>query len=239
MASLGEELRKQREIRQISLREISDATKISIRFLEGIERNDFSHLPGGQFTKGFIRAYARHVGIDSEKMIEAYDEELHRQDEEARTARDGEPREGLGWKTSYTVVLAAVGSLILLVALAVWVVTVLRSPAKSQSRDAAAGSSQAAGSHSPAPATDQAPPPEAPFSMQLSCLSPVTARVTCDGQLAYEGELQAGDLRSAKCQGELKVTMGDQLALTVNRGSPAAAPSNTAEQPPAAGGEPR
>lgn len=55
--------------------------------------------------------------------------------------------------------------------------------------------------------------------MQLTCLAPVTAKVTCDGQLAYEGELQTGDLRSEKCQGELKITMGEQLALTVRRGS--------------------
>lgn len=74
MATLGEELRKQRELRQVSLREISDATKINIRFLEALERNDFTHLPGGQFNKGFIRAYARYIGIDAERMIDAYEE---------------------------------------------------------------------------------------------------------------------------------------------------------------------
>lgn len=80
MASLGEELRRQRELRQISLREISDATKINIRFLEALERNDFRHLPGGQFNKGFIRAYSRHIGVDPERLVDAYMEEMHRQD---------------------------------------------------------------------------------------------------------------------------------------------------------------
>ena len=80
MASLGEELRRQRELRQITLREISDATKINIRFLEALERNDFRHLPGGQFNKGFIRAYSRHIGIDPEQLVDAYLAELQRQD---------------------------------------------------------------------------------------------------------------------------------------------------------------
>src|SRR5213594_1584151 len=80
MASFGEELRRQRELRSISLLEISDATKINIRFLEALEQNDFKHLPGGQFNKGFIRAYARHLGVDGEEMVDAYLLETRRQE---------------------------------------------------------------------------------------------------------------------------------------------------------------
>ena len=58
MANFGEELKRQRELRAIGLREIADATKINMRFLESLENNDFKHLPGGQFNKCFIRAYA-------------------------------------------------------------------------------------------------------------------------------------------------------------------------------------
>src|SRR5437867_1567365 len=72
MPSFGEELRRQRELRGVSLREIADATKINIRFLEALEADDFTHLPGGQFNKGFIRAYARHIGISAEEMVSAY-----------------------------------------------------------------------------------------------------------------------------------------------------------------------
>ena len=55
LASFGEELRREREIRSISLKEIADATKISKRFLEAIERNDHRTLPAPVFTRGFIR----------------------------------------------------------------------------------------------------------------------------------------------------------------------------------------
>jgi cytoskeleton protein RodZ len=84
MPSFGEELRRHRELRSISLREIADATKINIRFLESLENNDFTHLPGGQFNKGFIRAYARHIGLEGEGMVDAYLLEMRRQEEAER-----------------------------------------------------------------------------------------------------------------------------------------------------------
>src|SRR6185503_3055279 len=70
--SFGEELRREREIRGISLKEISDATKISKRFLEALERNDHTTLPAPVFTRGFVREYARYVGLNSEEMVNRY-----------------------------------------------------------------------------------------------------------------------------------------------------------------------
>jgi hypothetical protein len=72
LASFGEELRREREIRGISLKEISDATKISKRFLEALERNDHQTLPAPVFTRGFVREYARYVGLSSEDMVNRY-----------------------------------------------------------------------------------------------------------------------------------------------------------------------
>lgn len=72
LASFGEELRREREIRGISLKEIADATKISKRFLEAIERNDHTTLPAPVFTRGFVREYARYVGLNSEEMVNRY-----------------------------------------------------------------------------------------------------------------------------------------------------------------------
>jgi cytoskeletal protein RodZ len=72
LASFGEELRREREIRGISLKEIADATKISKRFLEAIERNDHKTLPAPVFTRGFVREYARYLGLNSEEMVNRY-----------------------------------------------------------------------------------------------------------------------------------------------------------------------
>src|SRR4030095_7604112 len=76
MTSLGEELKRERELRDISLKEISEATKISIRFLEALEHNTFDILPGGIFNRGFIRSYARFIGVDGEEMVNAYLHEI-------------------------------------------------------------------------------------------------------------------------------------------------------------------
>ena len=72
LASFGEELRREREIRGISLKEISDATKISKRFLDALERNDHKTLPAPVFTRGFVREYARYVGLNAEEMVNRY-----------------------------------------------------------------------------------------------------------------------------------------------------------------------
>ena len=65
----GARLREARERRGVSLRVIADATKISVRVLQALEDNDISRLPGGIFSRGFVRAYALEVGLDPEETI--------------------------------------------------------------------------------------------------------------------------------------------------------------------------
>ena len=70
--TIGQQLRLAREERGIALREISDQTRISMRYLEAIETNDYKRLPGGIFNRSFIKAYARCVGFDEREAVEAY-----------------------------------------------------------------------------------------------------------------------------------------------------------------------
>jgi cytoskeletal protein RodZ len=72
MSTFGEELKRERELRDIRLREIAEATKINMRYLQALEGNDFEHLPGGVFNRGFVRAYAQYIGIDPDAMVNAY-----------------------------------------------------------------------------------------------------------------------------------------------------------------------
>ena len=72
MGAFGEKLRKQREQRGIALDAISKTTKISTRMLRALEDEHFDQLPGGVFNKGFVRAYARQVGLDEEEAITDY-----------------------------------------------------------------------------------------------------------------------------------------------------------------------
>lgn len=69
MASFGETLRRERELRGITLREIAEATKISVRFLHALEEGRVDVLPGGLFPRAFVRQYALHVGLDPERTV--------------------------------------------------------------------------------------------------------------------------------------------------------------------------
>lgn len=71
-ATIGEQLRLAREERGISLREISDQTRISVRYLEHIEASDYKRLPGGIFNRSFVKAYAKSVGYDEKLAVEGY-----------------------------------------------------------------------------------------------------------------------------------------------------------------------
>jgi len=69
MGSFGERMQREREMRGITLEEIAESTKIGTRSLRALEVEDFDKLPGGIFNKGFVRAYARYLGIDEEQAV--------------------------------------------------------------------------------------------------------------------------------------------------------------------------
>lgn len=71
--SFGGLLKRERELREISLNELTKATRVSPRFLEALENEDWSKLPGGAFNRGFIRAIARYLGLSEEHFLSEYD----------------------------------------------------------------------------------------------------------------------------------------------------------------------
>ncbi len=70
MDSLGTYLRHERELRQISLEEIAQTTRIPLRTLQHIEADELDQLPGEVFTRGFLKSYAGSVGLDIEDVLE-------------------------------------------------------------------------------------------------------------------------------------------------------------------------
>lgn len=71
--SLGEQLRQRREARGLSLGEVAERLKLSVRQLEAIERNDFALLPGSTFVRGFVRNYARYLEMDVDALMALLD----------------------------------------------------------------------------------------------------------------------------------------------------------------------
>ena len=72
MGEFGDKFRKARESKNLTFDAVSNVTKISSRMLQAIENERFDQLPGGVFNKGFIRAYAKHLGLNDEEAISDY-----------------------------------------------------------------------------------------------------------------------------------------------------------------------
>ena len=70
--TLGEKLYEAREERGLSISEVAEQTKISPHYIESIERDDYKPLPGGIFNKGFIKSFAKTVGIDEQEALTDY-----------------------------------------------------------------------------------------------------------------------------------------------------------------------
>ena len=69
MGTFGDKLKRERELRGVTLEEIAGATKIGTRALKALEEEHFEQLPGGIFNKGFVRAYAKFLGLDEEQAV--------------------------------------------------------------------------------------------------------------------------------------------------------------------------
>jgi cytoskeletal protein RodZ len=70
--TLGEKLRQAREARGITLSEVADQTRISPLYIESIENDDYRALPGGIFNKGFVKSFAKYVGVDEQEALQDY-----------------------------------------------------------------------------------------------------------------------------------------------------------------------
>lgn len=72
MQRIGERLKAARLSLGVSLQTLQQRTKVSRRYLEAIENGHYDAIPGEVYLKGFIRSYARAVGLDPEELLDAY-----------------------------------------------------------------------------------------------------------------------------------------------------------------------
>lgn len=233
LATFGEELRREREIRGISLKEIADATKISKRFLEAIERNDHKTLPAPVFTRGFVREYARYLGLNSDEMVNRYnyaaagDDRIEKppahpvgtpllESPKKPRARRGIPPAFMRINANFILVVMLAAAL---TAVAWWAVQFKKR------RDAEARLAEAAAAPPvvTAPKAVIHPPPGEPAADTLQLV--VDARASCwveleaDGSRVLYDELRAGEHRTFEAKQEFHfATIGnaDALVVTLN-----------------------
>jgi cytoskeleton protein RodZ len=85
MGRFCDELRWERERRQVSIEKICEVTKVSSRHLNALEAGDYSSLPGGVFRKGIVRSYIAALGLEEAPWIERFEASLR---ENGTTAAD-------------------------------------------------------------------------------------------------------------------------------------------------------
>lgn len=92
--SLGEKLRQAREERGITISEVAEQTRISGLYLEAIEKDDYRTLPGGIFNKGFVKSFAKYVGVDEHEALQDYTRILSTQEpvEDESNSRNYRPQ---------------------------------------------------------------------------------------------------------------------------------------------------
>jgi cytoskeletal protein RodZ len=257
MVDFGAQLKQARDGRGVSLRDIALKTKISMTVLEALERGDFARLPGGIFSRAFVRAYAAEVGLDPELTVQQFLVDYERYDREA-AARVPRPevtpddREFLARQQRAAKVLRIV--LIMGVVIAGGIVTLWQVGLRERraARESVTASSSApSGSPAvtaapegppPIPAAAPAPPVSRPaatvaepkpadqFAVHVETTAESWVRLTVDGAVQFEGTFKAGDKRDFKPGREVYMQLGNAGAVswTIN-GRPARALGKTGD----------
>ena len=236
LASFGEELRREREIRGISLKEIADATKISRRFLEAIERNDHKTLPAPVFTRGFVREYARYLGLSTEDIVNRYnyaaagDDRIEKSAHLQRltpppvveTARPAEPPPKKGIPPPYTRidrnVLAAIAIAAALAAITYWAIQRKRMQASDLAvADTVAAAAPIAEPEPVVPPPAPAPPPDdSTLRLVVEVTHSSWVDIEGDGRELVSGVLRTGERRTFEAKDRFKIeSIGNAAGVTL------------------------
>jgi cytoskeleton protein RodZ len=222
----GEHLRRERELRGVSLEEIAAATRISTRFLEALENEQWDRLPGGAFNRGFIRSIARFLGLDEDGLVAEYSYERNSSDDPRAAGHAGRiPR---AWGS--VIVVALVAGLIL--AGGFWALEHFHTALMARFHGRFAGGSATGGdatAGSPSgtvtrpstlspPSSEGRTPPVTDLSLMVEVTKPADLTVTADGQTVFAGSLQGGDVKQFKAHEALEIASSDSTAfgLTLN-----------------------
>jgi cytoskeletal protein RodZ len=222
--NFGERLKREREMREVTMAELSKSTRISNRFLEALENEDWEKLPGGVFGHGFVRAIARYLGLDEESLLGEYDlaraEKLPPAPEKPEERIPSPPK----WLPA-AVVFALLLAVICLFYIARY--TWRRIAAHSAAKPAMASpvpsvQEGASGTASPGSAAD--PAPAAPLQLSVSTSAATRVRVLGDNKVLLDAELPAGETRRFSAKERFEVTAADSSAVLLEMNGKAMPP---------------
>src|SRR3954468_4041535 len=238
----GQMLRDARERRGMTLRQIANATKISVGVLDALERNDISKLPGGIFGRAFVRSYAVEVGLDPETTIQRFIAQFPNDSVVAGHPVSDQVEDHLAVESDRQ----TAGTFLWLMVIAVPVAAALLYFATLGRRAATAAPAPAAAAPRPpelAAAADPAPAPSPvesaavvaaavtpagaadlrpaaampadSLTIALTATRPCWVSATVDGKKTIERLLQPGEQQTVAVRREMVLTAGDAAAIAV------------------------
>jgi cytoskeleton protein RodZ len=219
--NFGERLKREREMREVSMDELTKATRISARFIGALENEDWARLPGGIFGHGFVRTIARYLGLDEEALLGEYD--LARADHSQTVP--AKPEERIPSPPKWVPALAVL--LVLLIAAGLFYAGRYgwRRYAAHRAAKKSAGSSLVVSpppqfdSTTPAPAAGNPPASvTSPLDLSVSTSAATRVRVLADHKLLLDTELPAGETRHFFANQQFEVAVGDssEVLLELN-----------------------
>jgi cytoskeleton protein RodZ len=218
MLSLGQELKRAREERGLTLQDIAGATHIGVRFLQAIETDTYDVLPGGVFNRAFVRKFARHVGFDEEQAVKLYGEQLEEMGGEPQRRYytglediEARPSSGNGlWFSLFVLALISAGG---------YLAYNYFNPAEPTPEP---GSSQAVLTSKPVPQASVTPEPgqsgllASAMRMKLSAKDQrCWVRVTADTTYPDETILRPGELREYNANEKFVISLGNLPTITI------------------------
>jgi transcriptional regulator with XRE-family HTH domain len=193
--ALGERFRAAREARGLALSDVADQIRIRSVYLASIEEENWSTIGAPVYVRGFLRTYARFVGIDPEEAVAAFNrtQPTSGTGQSIATRADGSEEEE-GRRRGPLLIWVAATVAVLLIAFVVYNELTLRRPAVTASAVSEAPSAAASAAPSAAAATPTPLPagPGGPRSLALVLSAPSWLRVTVDGSVSMEGTFPAG-----------------------------------------------
>ena len=239
--TFGDRLKREREMREVSLEEISAATRISNRYLGALESEEWSKLPGGVFARGFVRSIARYLGLDEESLLAEFDLARSKAPPpQPYQTLEPTPQEMPRWLP------AVVAAVVLLLVLAGAIYGWRRLSARRSAHTAAvsvpvsapvfAPAAAAPIATTPAAAAPAVPaekkpgasaPADSSLDLSVSASAPTRVRIVADGVVLLDGEMHSGDTLHFAANERFEVTAADSSAVLLELNGQAMPPIGT------------
>jgi cytoskeleton protein RodZ len=231
-------------MRGVSLDEISAATRISTRFLEAIEKDQWDQLPGGVFNRGFIRSIARFLGLDEDSLVAEYalgatsDAHVH-------AAKESPVRMPRNWRpaAAAVVVIAAIvgcgivgyhryGAGIAARLHARFLAAHLDDRTAAPASQPIAPSAAKPNESSATPATTSASDPVAAgLTLKMQAGKSADVKVIADGKVVFEGTVLPDDVKEFDARDTFEITSSESSALVLELNGQSVPPIGTPGQP--------